>query len=249
MSRLARNLLIAAAVLIVLLVVADRVLVRVVDGQIAQRAQRSQNLPSRPRVDIRGFPFLTQVVAGHYSNVRFDVRGYTQSGPRVDDVSGSLSGIHLPLGSVVRRNVGSLPVDQVTAKVFMTFTDLNAYLATQKPPIAVAADGSALRINGTVSLLGQAYPVTATADIGVQPAALTFTPRSVGSANAPLAGALGQLAARLLTVTVPVQGLPFNLRLRSATVGANGVTVVADGHNVLLPANPPTITSGTTTTG
>jgi hypothetical protein len=241
-----RIALIVAGVLVVLLVIADRILVRVVTSQISDRAKRAENLSSRPDIDIRGFPFLTQVIAGRYQDVRFDVRGYTRSGPRVDDVSGTLSGIRLPLGDAIRGHVGSLPVDRVRARVFLTFADLNAYLAGQRSPVTVSAAGSALRISGSVSFLGRSYPLSASADLGVQPAAVTFTPRSFGTSSAPLTSGLGEFAARLLTVTVPVEGLPFNLRLRSATVSPTGVTVVADGTNVVLPANPTDITSAPT---
>jgi hypothetical protein len=242
LGRTARVLLVTVGVLVVLLVIADRVLVRVVSGQIAERTQRSENLPSRPDIDIRGFPFLTQVVSGHYRDVRFDVRGYAQAGPRVDDVSGSMTGVRLPLGDVVRGAVKNVPVDHARAQVFLSFADLNAYLATQRSPVTVTAAGTALRISGSVTFLGRAYPLSGEADLGVQPTAVTFTPRSIGtSTTIPLTSGLGELAARLFTVTVPVDGLPFNLRLRSATVSEKGVTVVADGTNVVLPANPPTI--------
>jgi LmeA-like phospholipid-binding len=245
-GRPVRITVITVLVLLVLLVIADRVLVRVATSQLSERAQRAENLPSRPSIDIRGFPFLTQVVAGRYPDVRFDVRGYTQAGPRVDDVSGSLTGVRLPLRDVIRGRVGSVPVDRVRAQVFLTFADLNAYLASQRSPVTVSADGSALHISGNVTFLGRSYPLTGSADLGVAPSAVTFTPRSFGTAGIPLTSGLGEFAARLFTVTVPVDGLPFNLHLRSATVSPKGVTVVADGTNVVLPANPPTITPAPT---
>ncbi|WP_261568690.1 LmeA family phospholipid-binding protein [Frankia gtarii] len=239
-----RGLRITAVVVVVGLivgVVVDRVAARVVAGQIATQAQRTEHLPSRPTVSLGGFPFLTQVVAGNYRNVRVDVRGHVEQDVRVDRVHADLAGVRLPFADVVRGEVRRIPVDRLTARVELTFADVNAYLRSQGSTAAVSPDGQGIRVAGSVEILGTAYPVSGTADVGVQPAAVTFTPRELsGSVGAILPPALRQAAAALLTVRVPVAGLPFNMQLTSATVMADRIAFAAGGHDVVLDADAAT---------
>jgi LmeA-like phospholipid-binding len=242
-----RIVAITVVVSLIVLAVLDRVAAHVVAGQIASRAQRTENLPSRPDVSLGGFPFLTQVVAGRYRDVEVDVRGYTQQGARVDRVHARLSGVRLPLSNVVRGQVKRIPVDRVTAEVDLTFDDINAYLAAQGSSTRVTAAGSAIRISGNVSILGMNYPLTGTADLGVEPTSVTFTPRelaqTVGSLLPP---PLRATAVSLLTAKIPVNGLPFNMTLRSATVSPDRLTFAAAGENVVLDT---TATGSATSSG
>jgi hypothetical protein len=68
-----KALLVTLVVLLGLLVVADRVAVNVAEDRVAQQVQSSGRLAGPPTVDIGGFPFLTQAVAGDYSDVRLQL--------------------------------------------------------------------------------------------------------------------------------------------------------------------------------
>ncbi|CAO5230476.1 DUF2993 domain-containing protein [Frankia sp. AgKG'84/4] len=240
MSGRGRGLRITAVVVVVLLgllVAVDRIAVRVAASQLATRAQRAEDLPSRPGVSIGGFPFLTQVVAGDYRHVQVDVRGRTEQGLRVDRVHADVTHVRIPLADVINDRVRQVPVDHLTARVELTFTDINAYLRGHGTQATVAGAGQAIRVAGSVSILGGVYPVSGTASVGVQPDAVTFTPQELTAAGSVLPPALRETAARLLTVRVPIADLPFNLRLSSATVGADRVIFEALGENVVLDPN------------
>ncbi|WP_018505259.1 LmeA family phospholipid-binding protein [Parafrankia discariae] len=233
-----RIFLITMVVALVVVGVLDRVAARVVADQIATRAQNAENLAERPDVSLGGFPFLTQVVAGRYRDVELEVHGYEQDGTRVDRVHADLTGVRLPLSDVLRGEVERVPVDRVDAEVDLTFNDLNAYLASQNSQLKVSPAGQGIQIGGTVDLLGTPYPVSGTADIGVAPDAVTFTPRELApDLEALIPPGLLDTVRSLLTVRVPVAGLPFNMKLRSATVRADRLTFAAGGENVLLDAD------------
>ncbi|MCK9897595.1 DUF2993 domain-containing protein [Frankia sp. AgB32] len=236
-GRGARITAVVVVVLLGLLVAVDRITVRVVASQIATRAQRSEGLPSRPGVSIGGFPFLTQVVAGDYRHVQVDVRGRSEQGLRVDRVHADVTDARIPLADVVHGQVRQVPVDHLTARVELTFADINAYLRGHGTEITVGAAGQAIRVAGSVTILGGVYPLTGTASIGVQPDAVTFTPQELTAAGTTLPPALQATAAQLLTVRVPIAGLPFNLRLSSATVGTDRIIFEALGENVVLDPN------------
>jgi hypothetical protein len=230
-----RIMAITVVVSLVVLAVLDRVAARVVAGQIAAQAQRAEDLPSRPSVSLGGFPFLTQVASGRYRDVEIDVRGYTQDGARVDRVHARLLGVRLPLSDALGGRVDRIPVDRVTAEVELTFDDINAYLAAQGSDTRVQAAGTAIEVSGNVAILGTTYPLSGTADVGVEPASVTFVPRELAQAvGSVLPPSVRDTARSLLTVKVPLTGLPFNMQLRSATVAPDRMTFVAGGENVVL---------------
>ncbi|WP_307874693.1 LmeA family phospholipid-binding protein [Frankia nepalensis] len=236
-----------------LLFIGDRLAVRVVSDQIASQAQQSQNLPTKPSVSIGGPLFLPQVVRGKYQDIDIDVRGSVQNGLRIDRVRSHLDGLHIPLSDVIGGDVTTIPVDHLDADVEITFTDLNAYLAAQEAQnpqgakLRVGAAGSAIKIDGTVNVLGAEYPVQGTADMDVEPAAVTFLPRELAQGVASvLPPGLSDEVLKLLTIRVPVEGLPFNLKLTSATVQGDRMRFSAAGENVILDT---TVTPTGTTPG
>jgi hypothetical protein len=240
-SRAIRITLVVVVVLLVVGFVADRVAVHVVSDQIATQTQRSQNLPTKPSVSIGGALFLPQVVKGDYRDVNVDVRGLAENGLRVDRVRSHLDGVHVPLSSIIGGDVTKIPVDSLDADVELTYTDINAYLATQNQPgalvtnIQIGAAGSAIKITSTINWGGQSYPFDGTADIGVKPAAFTYTPRELSQGIAGLLPPqLHEEVVKLLTVTVPVEGLPFNLKLTTATVLPDRMRFSAAGTNVII---------------
>ena len=62
-------LLVTLVVLAGLLVIVDRVAVRYADNQFATQIQK-QGFSTKPSVSIQGFPFLTQVAARDFKDVR-----------------------------------------------------------------------------------------------------------------------------------------------------------------------------------
>jgi|GEM_PF-917263 len=220
---------------LVLLFIGDRVAARVVSSQIATEAQRSQNLPTKPSVSIGGVLFLPQVVRGNYQDINIDVRGSVQEGLRVERVRSHLDGVHIPLSDVIGGNVTKIPVDSLDADVEVTFTDIDAYLAAQGSKLTVAPAGTAIRVSGPVNIFGTDYPVEGTAAIGVEPDAFTFTPRELAqNVTAALPPAWHDEIVKLLTIKIPVEGLPFNLKLTAATVLSDRMRFSAAGENVIL---------------
>ena len=69
------------------------------------------------KVDIHGFPFLTQVLSGHYGQMDVTVRNFTRNGLTVDRVRVSAHGVSVPLGQVISGNVKEVPVDRADAVV------------------------------------------------------------------------------------------------------------------------------------
>src|SRR4051812_16409192 len=65
-----KGLLVTLVVLLGLAVVADWVAVGFAEDEVAQQLAAKGGLAGTPAVDIGGFPFLTQAIAGDYEDVR-----------------------------------------------------------------------------------------------------------------------------------------------------------------------------------
>jgi hypothetical protein len=235
--------LVLVAVLAVLDRLAARMVARVVAGRLVARAHLNGNpleRPERPLVALAGFPFLAQVFAGRYRNVDVQVRGYANTGPRVDRVRAELDGVRLPLSELARRRVSRIVVDRVHAEVDLTFADMDAYLQRMGSVVRVRPEGDGIRVSGAVRVLGVSCPLSGTADIGVLADSVTLTPRELtrGPGAALLPPPLRAGALALLTVRFPVAGLPSNLGLKEATVHPDRLTFTAGGENVVLDTRP-----------
>ncbi|BDH03063.1 hypothetical protein HEK131_02900 [Streptomyces seoulensis] len=97
--RALRIILILVVILGGLFVIADRVAVHFAEGEVADRVRARQNLASTPDVDIKGFPFLTQMASGSLDDVALGIKDYAApTGTegrtiRIDDLKADLKDV------------------------------------------------------------------------------------------------------------------------------------------------------------
>ncbi len=245
--RRGRRVAIALLVLILLLTIADRAAAKLASKQaVAQVVQQSQGLTGKPSVSFGGFPFLTQVVFGKYTDINVKIGGITVAGaPRIQQISGHLKGAHIPLSKAIGGHVGKIPVDHVSATVAMTFADLNAFLKDQPGHIVLAQRKGALQFSGGFEQAGTTINVTGSAEIAANGDGLTVTPKNIhatgsgdtGDVLDDISGALDGAAQFFPPVPVPMAGLPFNLRLTSVHVNGSGVTASAAADHLILDSS------------
>jgi DUF2993 family protein/FHA domain-containing protein len=245
--RRGRRLAIALLVLVLLLTIADRAAAKLASKQaVAQVVQQSQGLTGKPSVSFGGFPFLTQVAFGKYTDINVKIGGITVAGaPRIQQISGHLKGAHIPLSKAIGGHVGKIPVDHVNATVAMTFADLNAFLKDQPGHMVLAQRKGALQFSGGFEQDGTTINVTGSAEIAADEDGLTITPKNIhatGSGDAgdvldDVSGVLDGAGQFFPPVPVPMAGLPFNLRLTSVHVNGSGVTASARADHLILDGN------------
>ncbi|WP_255355692.1 DUF2993 domain-containing protein, partial [Frankia sp. CpI1-P] len=161
--RRGRLLAIVLVALVVLFVVGDRVGVVIAKGQMRKQVEASvaENLkpgdpvPKVTSVSIGGFPFLTQVLFGKFTDIGVGIDGIPTPGPKISSVKAHLKGVHVPLGDALTDNVGKVPVDDVRATVGITYADLNAFLAKQAVNFQVKPvdGGKKVELSGTTDAL------------------------------------------------------------------------------------------------
>lgn len=223
-----RKLIVALVVLLALLAVADRVLVSAAEGVVARRVQVAAGLEREPTVEIRGFPFLTQAVAGEYDRVDISLGAMERDDMRLRDLTVRLKQVHAPLGRMLSRD-GSASVRSESARASV----LVPYgMIEQRMPVDadVQREGERLRLSGEVSVLGQQLPASAIVEPSVANGQLVFEAAEVQAGGRAVSDRL----ADTFSFTVDVGELPFGLRIDGARAADGGLRVTARGADVLL---------------
>jgi LmeA-like phospholipid-binding len=223
-----RRFLIAVLIfLIAVVVAADRVGAIVAAHVLAGKVQTDEHLPSRPSASIGGFPFLTQAFSGKYSDVTITAHNLRVDAVQVTTLTAHLHGVHLPLSKVVHSSVTRVPVDRVDGTAFVSFANVNTYLAGKHLSLRVApgANGTAT-VTDRLVVHGKRLSLR-----GV--GAVTVRHSVVHVRVTKLAGAVG-LPNRVASFSVPLRGLPFRIQVRSVSVTSTGLSGTGAARNIVL---------------
>jgi hypothetical protein len=140
---------VAPLVVVAALLVTDRVLVRVAEHRLTGRLGCAGALDGARSVHIGGFPFLTQLAAGHFRTVTATADGIGATG-RLTDVAVGFRDVRMPVRAVLlgRWRPGSLTVGSVSATAVLRLgTDAptgGTARSTGAPPGAVLPPGAHL---------------------------------------------------------------------------------------------------------
>jgi LmeA-like phospholipid-binding len=226
-----KALLISLVVLLGLAVVADRVGVRIAEKKVAEQIAQQGGLQGTPDVDITGFPFLTQVIAGRYEDVRIRLTAEELGQPAGTRAAVSLRGVHVPLSDAISGSVDQIPVDRVDGTATLSYALLAAQLGGDT---TVRQEGDGLRITKTVTVFGQELPVTAAGTVRLEGNVLSVDVRQVSGAGVQIPSALVSRVSHLLDLEYKIPALPFGLRLSSVTPAADGVVVQVGATDTVL---------------
>lgn len=207
-----KRLLVTVVILLGLLVVADRVAVRVAQSQIAAQIKTSQHLNSEPVVTVRGFPFLTQALSGEYDDIEVVGADLVRGSIKVERVEASLRQVSISLSDALSGSLRAVPVGRATVKAWVGWDALEN--ASGEPVQLSAAPGGGVKVATVVS--GRA--LTFVTDPVVERGEVVLVPREV--------------AGR--TIRFGTTTLPFGLRLTAAQVQPSGLVLVAAGRGVVV---------------
>jgi hypothetical protein len=198
-----RRLGLVVVLLVGLLALADRLGAFAAERVVAMRMQSDQSLAVRPDVTIQGFPFLTQLVDGHYDRVDVSVRDLRRGSLDISKVVAHLSGVDVPFSDVVRQHVDRVSVRHVTAEIDLNYADVNRMLADKHLRLS---KGGGSRVHVTASA-GGALHVDGDFAMRVEGSAVVI--------SLP-AGA---------SVQIPLPDLPFGIHLQSVRAEVGGIVV------------------------
>jgi hypothetical protein len=224
-----RKFLVFLILLAVVLVVLDRVAVAGVQNEIARQVAAKYDLSSEPKVEVRGIPFLTQAVAGHYDEISVGIGAMSMpDGAKISRIDAVLYGVRAPLMDLIQSpDTADLRADRVTGTVVISKQTLDAR-APRGLRVTGGGDDS-LNVTGKITVAGIEIPVNAKMKIQVVTGGIRLTPENVNGMQVPD-------AARLLSFNVPIKDLPLSLKIRSVRTTAEGLAVEGTATDVPLRA-------------
>ncbi|HEX2297723.1 MAG TPA: DUF2993 domain-containing protein, partial [Pseudonocardiaceae bacterium] len=135
-----RKLLIAVLVLVGLGVAADYGAAAAAEYQMAKQIREELRLAADPSVRINGFPFLTQALLGHYSDIDMRAAGLSV-GPLHDvAVEATLYDVDAPLAEVRSGDLSAVRAGEVDGRVRIKDKDLGRAIGIEDLRIQSASD-------------------------------------------------------------------------------------------------------------
>jgi DUF2993 family protein len=225
MSPVARRLLIAVVVLAALLVGADRLGVYIAERTAGDTIETSQHLTSRPDVDIAGFPFLTQLAAGKFDEITITAADLPV-GERLHLLD--VSRVRVVLHTVrVSRDFSRVEADSATATATVSYAELGKTLGVH----VEYADNGRIKATKTVTVAGQKFTASVTSRPELADGALSFGAAQIND-GAQVGGAVASALNHVFDLKIPLQGIPFKIRVTALHAERSGVVVQLLGRNL-----------------
>lgn len=222
--------------ILVLLVVGADIAGRVIAQNEAATAISRQSGTAtigRTTVAIHGFSFLAQAVPGRYQNITL-----TASDVVVGPVVGIAATIELydvqfPLSDALEGDTGNLVAGRATLRGVLATSSVMAAISQSGARISAGADGS-IAVTAPVSIGGRSITVTADLMPSFSAGVLRLDAMNVRAAGIAVPDV--DAVTRQLSVTLPLDKLPF--AVDGATVMSSGADLVltATAYNVRLDA-------------
>ena len=248
--RRGRALLTVVLVLLVLLLVglvvldrfgasyAERVLAERVTAEMAKQDSTS----GEPDVTIAGVPFLTQVLAGNYQEIRIELPDFaaptgTGETVRMPLLDIRAKDVRAPLDTV-RSGQGDVVAGTVTGTGTVDYAQLAALVG--RDGVELSEKDGKLVGSGPLAIPGQkSIRVYGTADLTVADGVVRVRFSDVKAPDLPDAPIVQNLVARFaerLAFDLAVPELPMNLTLREVQALPEGLRITAGAQNVNLSA-------------
>jgi hypothetical protein len=261
-----KKIIIGLIVTIVLLVAIDFAAASAAEYQVSTRMREQLSLPDDPAVKINGFPFLAQAVAGDYRKVDVSADRVVVGQLKEVGVRAELYHVRVPFGQVL-SGTPSIHVDDAQGSLLITKDDLikqfpGVTKLTVQPIDYGALDGAlqdsanaapgstvtgftpdqAVRLIGTMSVLGQKMDVSVIAVLQLAGRQIQISPRDIrvgsGAAAAKLPQVMQTGLRSLFTVRIDPGTLPFAVTPTTLQAVDNGLLISGVAHDLVISSGP-----------
>lgn len=225
--------LFSVVVLLILLVIGDRVAVAIAESQIASQIKQADNAIS-PSVNIKGFPFLTQVISRNLQEIDISAKDIPAGPVSISSVSAQAKGVH------INSSFNGGKVDSILGTAFVSFSSVGGALSAQTGGLA----GVQLSAAGpdTIHLkadLGGAATLEETGKVKIANNHVTITWQKTGGGDnggIDIGSILSGLGAgdALPNLDFDIPKLPAGLQVKSFAVTQQGLSVTVAAHNTTL---------------
>ena len=220
-----RSLVIGVVVLAILLVAADFIARAVAENVAASQIQK-QGFPKKPSVTFEGFPFLTQVAAHDFQQVRLSSSDVPAGPVEVTKVNAVANGVHL------NGNFSSGTIDSVSGTVLISFASLASALTSALGPAGAVVGSAGLTLSdaGPDEVRASVNLVVATGSATwrvTHPSAQELSVTLVGSSGVP-----ASLLQPVRSLSFSIPKLPLGLTIQTVSVTPSGIVGQISATNV-----------------
>ncbi|SEG88761.1 Protein of unknown function [Actinacidiphila yanglinensis] len=232
--RAARITLIVVLVLGALFVGLDRLGVYVAQNKAADQAQTSEGLTDKPKVSIKGFPFLTQAVSRKLDHVSINADGVSASSGgqtvQVEDFHADLYDVKLSNG------YSQAKAARATGTAKISYAELTK-AAPQGITVSYPGGGAKDTVRITGSYLGTHLSVLSKVTVADPKDGSPRNTIQLHADGLPKAFTALGLEAKLrnqIDFTPQLTHLPQGLGLTDVVTGPDGITITFGGTGVVL---------------
>jgi hypothetical protein len=224
--------LFALIVVLILLVIGDRVAVAIAENQIASQIKSADSAIS-PSVNIKGFPFLTQVISRNLQEIDISAKDIPAgtSGVTISSVSAQAKGVH------INSSFNGGKVDSILGSAFVSFSSVGTALSSQTGGLAdlslSAAGPQEIKVTadlGGVAKLQQVGKVTMT---GNHVSIVWKNTAGSDTGGIDIGSILGG-SNTLPDLNFDIPKLPAGLQVKSFSITQQGLSVTVAAHNTTL---------------
>lgn len=237
--RALRILLIVVVILGGLFVIADRVAVHFAEDEVADKLRTTENLATTPDVTIKGFPFLTQVVAGELDDAEIGIKDYEATGTegkiRIADITANFKGVafsgdYSSATAATANGTATIAYDELLKAANSRPTQVFPAVTAQVVGLSDGGNGK-IKVDIKVTALGASttYPVLSTVTVKgdtVQVHADNLPDLVVDVADSQI--------REITDFQQKIDDLPGGIRLDKVEAAADGVEITVKGSNVEL---------------
>ena len=217
---------------------ADRLAAHVAADRIASIVKTDANLAQTPHVTVKGFPFLTQAISGHYRRIDVTATDIFQTGQLPGSVLRlTFADVRLPLSTVRSGSVTRVPVGTVTGSVTVPFANLQAAANVPGLSILSGVPGSAdeIKVSEVVQVPTGNLTVFLTARVTAHLDSIVVTPIDLTTTiGVPVPAAVQKEVMAEAVLSVKLPGLPTGVGITAVSVTSTGVLVVLHAVNLTL---------------
>ena len=221
-----------------LLYAGDREAARLAADQIASAVRSDAHLAQRPKVSVKGFPFLTQVVTGHYGHIEVVADDVFQLGVTGGAVLRlDFFDLRISASKALSGHVKTAPVKRVTGSVAVPFADLQAAAGISGLSITGAVPGQPDELAGTdvVTVGPTSSTVRVTGRVTFLGNSIVVRPIALAMANgSPVPSAVRTQVLAQAVVSVRLPGLPPGVEITGVNVTSDDVVVTLGASNLVL---------------
>jgi hypothetical protein len=213
----------------------------VISDRVAQQVADQKASSDKPDVTVEGVPFLTQVLAGRYQEIKIELRNF--SGP-----AGNNKTIKMPLLDIRAKDVrapldtlrtrrGDIVATTVTGAGTIDYAQLTKLI--DQPGLTLSARDGKLIGAAPVQALGQTFNVTGAATLTIKDGVVQVRFSDVtaqGLPNVPLVRNIINSYVQRLAVDLKVPQLPLKLKVQKVDATPAGMVVTAGASEVSLNA-------------